>query len=171
MGTLTLDWKPVKDHPSYGSYCRLEAQIRLSEASFDQFFNGRAGYRAQYYLSPEEGILFNRETLSRLTPVLRGAYERSSVDAPWESLQMSIEAPHSKIWIVGEEAAFNEADPNTLSPKRWVHNNAALGRRAPLPTHLMIDVKGSFIEPVSRDFFVDPLKLDRASDLFRVGFT
>src|SRR4051812_31473832 len=34
-------------------YFRLWAQIPIGESMFDQLFNGRSGYRAQYYLSQE----------------------------------------------------------------------------------------------------------------------
>src|SRR4051794_13471296 len=53
---IKLQWQPSDDFPGYS---RLVAQVPLREETFDQLFNGRSGYRAQYYLSPEEGVLYN----------------------------------------------------------------------------------------------------------------
>jgi hypothetical protein len=86
-------------------------------------------------------------------------------------IEQSIEAPHSKIWVHKDQEAFNAAAQDTLNPQRWVENNAALGRRAPLPDHCMIDVNGALIHPETGDLYVNEAKLDRACDLFRCGFT
>jgi len=152
-------------------YFRLVAQIPVSEITFDQLFNGRAGYRAQYYLSPEEGILYNRDILSGLEPALKLAYARQPLVVEFSLVEKSLRAPHSKIWVFGEQEAFNDADDNTLNPARWVQNHATRGRKTPLPKHLMLDIKGAFIHPASSDLFVNDLKLDRACDLFRTGYT
>jgi hypothetical protein len=73
--------------------------------------------------------------------------------------------------VYADKAAFDEAQENTLNPPRWVTNRATRGRRTPLPTHLMIDVNGAFIEPESLHVFVDDHKLDRPVDLFNKGYT
>jgi hypothetical protein len=83
----------------------------------------------------------------------------------------SINGPHSKVWVYGEQAAFDTAPEDSLNPPRWVENKARLGRRAPLPDHLLLDLKGAFIHPSSVSLFVDELKADRACDLFRKGYT
>ena len=167
-GLTQLDWQESCERRGY---FRLVAQIPLSETTFDQLFNGRAGYRAQYYLSPEEGVLYNRDILSSLEPALRLAYERQPLGVDFSLVEKSLRAPHSKIWVFGEQKAFDDAADNTLNQPRWVENNATRGRKAPLPKHFMIDVKGAFIHPASDDLFVDELKLDRACDLFRTGYT
>jgi len=114
---VKADWCESTERPGY---FRVVAQVPLSAATFDEFINGRSGYRAQCYLSPEEGLLFNRVA---------------------------------------------------LNPERWVNNNAALGRRAPLPSHCSLDIKGAFIHPTTFDVFVGELKADRPCDLFEKGFT
>jgi hypothetical protein len=167
-GLSQLDWQ---ESCECRGYFRLVAQIPLSETTFDQLFNGRAGYRAQYYLSPEEGVLYNRDILSGLEPALRLAYLRQPLGVDFSLVEKSLRAPHSKIWVFGEQKAFDDAADNTLNPPRWVENDATRGRKAPLPKHFMIDVKGAFIHPASNDLFVDELKLDRACDLFRTGYT
>jgi hypothetical protein len=167
-GLTQLDWQ---ESCECRGYFRLVAQIPLSETTFDQLFNGPAGYRAQYYLSPDEGVLYNRDILSGLEPALRLAYVRQPLGVDFSLVEKSIRAPHSKIWVFGEQKAFDDAADNTLNPPRWVENDATRGRKAPLPKHFMIDVKGAFLHPASNDLFVDELKLDRACDLFRTGYT
>ncbi len=70
-GLTRLSWKESDDRPGY---FRLVAQVPLTEVIFDQLFNGRSGYRAQYYLSPEEGVLYNRDILEAVVSIIRTAY-------------------------------------------------------------------------------------------------
>jgi len=165
---VKADWCESTERPGY---FRVVAQVPLSAATFDEFINGRSGYRAQYYLSPEEGLLFNRVALNLLTAVVLTASENQVVTTERSVVAESLGAPHAKIWVFQETAAFNDAAPNTLNPERWVNNNAALGRRAPLPSHCSLDIKGAFIHPTTFDVFVGELKADRPCDLFEKGFT
>jgi hypothetical protein len=139
--------------------------------TLDQLFNGRSGYRAQYYLSPEEGILYNRDILEGLVPAIKRAYDKQPLEVAFNLIEQSLRAPHSKIWVFEERAAFDEAEPETLNPQRWVENGATRGRKAPLPSHGKMDVKGTFLRPDSLELFIDPIKLDRAWDLFSRGYT
>lgn len=166
-GRIKPAWEPADERPGY---FRLVAQIPLNETTFDQIFNGRSGYRAQYYLSPEEGILYNRDILHGLGPALETACTNQPLSVDSEDIEKSLQAPHSKIWVF-EEKAFGDAVPYALNPPRWVDNCAECGRRAPLPSHCMIEVKGAFIRPGTSGLFVDDLKLDRACRLFNYGFT
>ena len=50
-GRVTIDWQESRERHGY---FRRVAQVPLMETTFDQLFNGRSGYRAQYYLSPED---------------------------------------------------------------------------------------------------------------------
>ncbi len=169
-GDIVLNWDPGVNEAAKGFF-QVTTRIRLSEIVFDQFFNGRSGYRAQYYLSPEEGVLFNREVLQRLRQSVIQAYGRKAIEPTLDLVLASIDAPHAKVWVHGEKAAFDEAAPNTVNPERWVANNAIAGRKAPLPAHLTLDVKGAFIHPGSGMVWVDPMKEDRACDLYRKGYT
>jgi hypothetical protein len=167
-GLVRLAWQDSTDCP--GSF-RLVAQIPLSEATFDQLLNGRSGYRAQYYISPEEGILYNRDIVDGLIPAIKAAYRKQPLDVHFDLIEQSVRAPHSKIWVFEEKAAFNDAAEHALNPPRWVANGATRGRKAPLPGHYTIDVKGAFVHPATSDLFVDEVKLDRAWDLFKRGYT
>jgi len=167
-GRIALTWQESCDRPGYW---RLVAQIPLSETTFDQFFNGRSGYRAQYYLSPEEGVLHNRDVLDGLVLPIRLTYEQRPLTVDWAFVERSMRAPHSKIWIFEEKAAFDAAGQNELNPPRWVEHCATTGRKAPLPSHCTLDVKGAFVRLGTGDLFVDPLKLERPLDLFHRGYT
>jgi hypothetical protein len=167
---VPLCWQESTDEGRAG-YFRLSAQVPLTESTFDQFFNGNSGYRAQYYLSPEEGILYNHDAIGALLPSIEASYQHQPLRVPLEFVQRSLQAPHAKIWVFNEIPAFDSAAPEGLNPPRWVKHNASRGRRAPLPGHLMLDLKGAFINFATNDLYVCELKLDRATDLFRTGYT
>lgn len=167
-GAMRVLWQSSFDRPGFG---RVNCLIPLTERTFDQLFNGRSGYRAQYYLSPEEGVLFNRSLLDGLVNSIFATYQLTPLLASWDLVSQSLLSPHSKLWVFGEQQAFDEAPGEALNPPRWVENKASRGRKAPLPSHLTLDVKGAFIHPDSRELFVDDLKLERAQDLFLRGYT
>jgi len=168
-GLIRLSWQEADE--CHGFF-RLIAEIPLKEdTTFDQFFNGRSGYRAQYYLSPEEGVRYNRDVLEGLKMPLIRAYKGQPLAVPLEIVLRTIDAPHAKLWVFDETVAFDSSPKNSLNPQRWVDNGATRGRCTPLPSHLTLDVKGAFMEPRTCELFVDPCKLDRACDLFRWGYT
>ena len=174
-GDISLNWEPAKDKkvPS-NHYFRLSTQISVNECIFDLLFNSRSGYRAQYYLSPEEGILYNRQIIDTLIPAIRTAYDRKPCRIKFQLIERSLCTPHAKIWVFenrDEKNPFVEAAENTLNPTRWVKHCASLGRRCPLPDCLKIDLKGSFIDPQTGCFFVDELKVGRPCDLHCKGYT
>jgi hypothetical protein len=167
-GRVFLKWQRADEAPRY---FRLVAQIPVGEVIFDQLFNGRSGYRAQYYLSPEEGVIFNRQLVRDFEPTVRLAFEQQALNVKVDVVVESLFAPHSKIWIFKEQEAFDSALEDGLNPPRWLDNGATRGRRAPLPDHFTIDLKGAIIQGVNRELFVDELKLSRPYDLHMRGYT
>jgi hypothetical protein len=167
-GLIKLDWQEARGKPGY---FRVRATIPVAAIVFDRLFNGRSGYRAQYYLSPEEGVLYNRQLLDKLISPVSIAYERKPLEPSFALIKRTLLAPHAKIWIFDEQSAFDDAMPNTLNPPRWIEHHATRGRKVPLPRNCIVDVKGSFLKPDSEQLFVDDLKLDRPSDLHRTGYT
>ena len=167
-GLVPLIWQESTVAPGF---FRIEAIIPLSEHVFDQFFNGRSGYRAQYYLSPEEGVLYNRNVVHGLKEPLRVAYAQQPLQVGLDLALTSVDCPHSKVWVSGNPSAFSTAPENSLNPDRWVKNNARLGRRAPLAHNPSLELKGAFIHPLTRQLFVDELKADRPCDLFSKGYS
>lgn len=166
-GLVSMEWQESCEAPGH---FRLVAQIPLQEVAFDQFFNGCTGYRAQFYLSPEEGVLYNRDTLDALVDPLCCAYERCSLRVTLDKMIDSLGGPHAKVWVFKDKEAFNEAPACSLNPPRWAENCAVLGRRAPLPRHLTLDVKGAFLHGVDGTLFVDEVKVDRACQIHNNGF-
>lgn len=167
-GRAHLAWNPAAEKDGF---FRVEAVIPLSDETFDQFFNGRSGYRAQFYLSPEEGILFNRDVVQGLKRVFSAEGFKQRLTIAPQLISSSFDGPHSKVWVYSEDLPFDTAPENSLNPPRWVGNNACLGRRAPLPASPALELKGAFIHPETGVLFVDPLKADRACDLFRKGYS
>jgi hypothetical protein len=163
---VSLCWQQADDALGY---FRLVARIPIDEIPFDQLFNGRSGYRAQYYLSPEEGIIFNRRLVHNFEPALRAAFEHKPLAVRFAAVADSLLAPHAKIGIYEEKDAFDKALANGLNPPRWVSNQATRGRRAPLPSHSTIELKGAFIDE-RKHLFVDELKLARPCDLHLRGY-
>ncbi len=167
-GEIYLHWQEACDRPGY---FRLHAQIPVTECTFDLLFNGRSGYRAQFYLSAEEGVLYNREIIEGLIPAIRTAYDRKALHTTLALIERSLSTPHSKIWVFDEAKAFGSATADTLNPPRWVKCSATVERKCPLLDFPKIDIKGSFIDPYTPDFFVDELKVNRACELHHKGFS
>jgi hypothetical protein len=71
---VTPIFEPADRYPSYK---RFAAEIRLSVQTFDLLMNGRMGYRAQYYLSLEQGRRFNRDVVDALIPLMEIAWKES----------------------------------------------------------------------------------------------
>jgi len=161
----------LKESCECPGYYRVEAKIPISSTIFDLFFNGRSGYRAQFYLSPEEGLIYNRRAVEVLMPAVRVAHEKSPIADDYSLIERSLLTPHAKIWVDEERAVFDEAQEYTLNPDRWVRCSRSRGRKAPLPQNPRLDLKGAFIDPSSSNFFVDQLKADRSCDLFCNGYT
>jgi hypothetical protein len=84
---------------------RAIASFPLNPDTFDALFNGRSGYRAQYYLSCQEGIAFNAMLISALLRPLSIACERAPA-GKIDVSQYSFEGSHSKIWVLGDSAPF-----------------------------------------------------------------
>jgi len=165
---VRLTWQESCDRPGFH---RIVAQIPLLRSTFDQLLNGRSGYRAQFYLSPEEGVLYNRDLLLRILPAIEAAYRRNPIVVELSRVLQSLLAPHAKVWVYGEKKAFDEAAANTVNPPRWIQNGSTRGRKAPLPSRLTIDVKAAFLQAGTECLFVDELKLDRPMELFSKGWT
>jgi hypothetical protein len=142
-----------------------------SVSTHDILSNGRSGYHAPYYLSPEKGIIYNRQIIDGIIPAIQTGYNRKPLqNIPFALIERSLRTPHSKIWIFNNTEVFNNAPDYTLNPSRWVKFNTTLGRKSPLPDFPKIDLQGSFIDPCTDDYFIDELKLERRCDLHRKGF-
>jgi hypothetical protein len=149
---------------------RAIASFPLNADTFDALFNGRSGYRAQYYLSCQEGIAFNAMLLHALMTPLRIACERAPANKI-DVLQYSFAGPHSKIWVLGDSAPFCAAREGEFRPRRWIDRSPApsLWLRAPRPDMPGIEVKGTWVSNSDQAYREDPLKTDRDSWLTESG--
>jgi hypothetical protein len=140
-GTITLNWEPSRDWP--GCY-RIVGKIPVSKLLFDELFNGRSGYRAQYYLSVEEGERYNRAIVDGLTPAVQELHGRLiGCDGPSKPLAQSLGGGSSKIWMPEDEEVLKEA-PAALRPPRWREfwreREGAWGLRVPMPPSPQINL-------------------------------
>ena len=71
-------------------FYRIKVCINISPVLVDLFHNSRCGYRAQYYLSEENGECANRYTIMSLMPILEeklsGNLKRSIFSWEWAKL-------------------------------------------------------------------------------------
>jgi hypothetical protein len=164
---IVLEWQQATDNEAPPNTFRVVTQIPVEVAFFDELFNGRCGYRAQYYLSPEEGETFNRRVIEALEPAVANL-NLAALGISRDLIRRSLLGPYSKIWAFDEQAAFDAAAPGMLMPGRWRSNGAGRGTRLPLTA--ILDFKGTFLQP-NGAYWVDPIKLTRANDLHERGYT
>jgi hypothetical protein len=62
----------------------------LNADTYDFLFNGRSGYRAQYYLSCGEGDQFNAKLVSLLLGPTRSIFERDPKNFLWKNVARSL---------------------------------------------------------------------------------
>jgi len=149
---------------------RAFAVIPICRDTFDALFNGRSGYRAQYYLSPAEGARFNGMLMKVLLEPIKRIYELDPRRS-WDSVKRSIEGPWSKIWVQGDSKPFTDAPDGEFCPRRWAEcANQSIWLRAPLPAVPAIDIKGTWISDLVGHYEQDPDKADRDDCLWERGF-
>jgi hypothetical protein len=139
----------------------------------DALFNGPFGYRAQYWLGPEQGLAANAALLEALVPKLLAALgtctdpELSRID-----VCAAICAASAKLWI--RESSFLSNPTEDLKIARWVDNArngvelAKLGLMAPEITQF--EVKGALLDPYGHEV-VPADKIRRHWQLHHYGFS
>ncbi len=170
-GRIQLVLVQSVDEPEY---LRAEAKIPIPPELFDSLLNGRSGYRAHYYASPERGADFNRSIVNALRLLFSKAATASYLGDQQETIGQSLRGGYSKIWVVGDGAAFLNS-PAALKPARWAAhwrgNGNAFGLRLPCPAPPQIDLKGTFVRPETNEEWVYEGKLDRDKDIHNTGWT
>jgi hypothetical protein len=167
-GRAAWSWQDGREMAGCG---RAIISVPLETNTFDALFNGRSGYRAQYYLSCQEGIAFNAWLLSALQTPMRITCGRAPIRLI-PSLHRSFDGPYSKLWVHCDGEPFRAAPAGEFKPKLWLKNNpVSLGLRAPLPTIPTIEIKGSWITDVEMEYREDvTYKGDRHCRLAKFGF-
>ena len=138
------------DKPDYNRRCFVIAIE--SESIFNQFFNGRCGYRAMYLRSPDLGKKYNKFALELLLNyLLRDANTRTSLTGG-----------SAKIWPFFE----NHMIRNALIIPKW--QNSPMGLSIFDPRYPVFSVKGAFFNKELQEF--DP-KRHRDQQLHDTGYT
>jgi len=105
-------------------------EVPISCRLGDIFFNGKNGYRAQYYFSPDHGALHNRLLIDQLTPYLirvatAYGFEFNDKSMAESVVKQSVALPSAKIWSNENDTIFwehvNDDVTEILAP-RWVDN-------------------------------------------------
>jgi hypothetical protein len=172
--TVCVHWREANNEKGYW---RLDSTVPLAADTFDLLFNGRMGYRAQYYRSLDEGRTFNRSLVDRLALAIKATlrHGRRSFPATWTQVEQSLKGPHSKLWVAGDWAAFIR-EPQVLKPARWVAywsrcQDHALGLAAPLPDKPVLELKGTFICLKTGELWLPESKKDRDQQIHCSGWT
>lgn len=107
---------------------RVVVTIETTPKLVDLFHNSRAGYRAQYYSSPELGEQANRYAVELLTPiVLRQLHQAHKRSCPLDFVEASLSGLRTKVWIHQGLWLRAAASENCLLyPDHW----AACAKRA-----------------------------------------
>jgi TolB-like protein/Tfp pilus assembly protein PilF len=77
MARMRMALIQSEDQPHY---FRFEAKIPIPQLLFDQLFNGRSGYRAQYYISAAQGAAFNRKIVDEGTLAQLNAHHAELIE-------------------------------------------------------------------------------------------
>lgn len=172
--TVSVHWREATEQKGYW---RVECTVPLTVDAFDLLFNGRMGYRAQYYRSVEDGRVFNRHLVNVLTPMIRIVLENGQCSLPveWNQVEQSLKGPHSRVWVAGDWAAFIH-ESEVLRPARWAAywsrcQDKALGLAAPLPGEPALDLKGTFICEKTGKPWLPESKKDRDQKIYCSGWT
>lgn len=139
----------------------------------DALYNGPFGYRAQYWIGPEQGLAANAALLAALASKLLGALD-TCTDPNLSRIDVcaAIAATSAKIWI--REGLLLTAPSADLNVSRWADNAskgialAQLGLMAPETEKF--EVKGAFIDPYGHE--VVPVdKIRRHFQIHHYGFS
>ena len=104
---------------------RPNFKIETSSKAFDEFFNGRSGYRAAYYVDPEEGVRTNESFLSRLVESLV-AYALSHPAGQYideGTLRRSLALPSAKVWLDEDGFSFDHDRSHRETFRQFVQDH------------------------------------------------
>ena len=134
----------VDYHPDDSSAPRAIIQFKVGPALYDWFFNGRTGYRAQFWRSPEVGAQFNRSMTVKLAKVLAGRLPEK-VDV--RQIDVSFEDESRIVRDVGEELVSRDTILASLIPepsKVWMCERLIQNKWGPLSNIGTFGLMGAF---------------------------
>jgi hypothetical protein len=168
-GDIHFCWETAAENTGYQ---RIIAEIPVKIETFDALFNGRTGYRAQYYLSPEQGAECNRTLVKALIEPITRTLKMIGFAVPLEIARASMLGRWSRIWVARDGEVFSAALQREFRPKRWARVNPgdSMALRAPLPERPTIDLKGTRIRPQDGAQWLSPDKANRDQRLHERGY-
>jgi hypothetical protein len=146
------------------------------KGSGDALFNGPFGYRAQYLLGPNIGLVANAALLAALAAKLLGAVDTVAEPALAKiDVCQSLAAASAKLWIDEAESASIFANPTReLAVERWVaeaDNGVELAKWGLCAPHASrFEVKGALIDAYGNEV-VPARKIRRHFDIHHYGFS
>jgi hypothetical protein len=160
-------WRPAASAHLRGSN-RAEFLLRVPPETYDGFFNSPVGYRAQYALSPLNGLEKNRTLLVSMESMLMSAAERSGLDEA--SVKTSIAGAQAKVWIDEDEVKthFFGLEPEIRFDRWNSHPDGESGSRAPVGTRLVIC--GGWVDKQGLQV-INPYKAQRAEEIYSRGYS
>ena len=172
-----------RENPPISSNKRPEFAIKVSKDAFDLFYNSPAGYRGQYFDSPDEGLRQNARLIGviqeKLVASVHEATQGHDDDPPSDDwVRQALIASSAKVWLI--EAGDPEldqidgltwslngyGDPEIING-RW-ELGGGLGAKAPLRSGLLII--GAWQDEDAKEA-LDPSKVDRARNIHEAGWT
>jgi len=163
-------------------YKRVFFEFPVDKTLYDQFFNGRSGYRAQYYLSKKKGKAFDRSLIEAIVPLIVDATNLYEDKFSPKLCQQSLAGRYSKFWFSKQltdpvAQAYLVCLAEEILPVRWKRyweheDEPHKGLLAP-PSDpegcCSILLNGTFINPGSgKDWDQKP---DRSEALHNSGWT
>ena len=172
---------------------RPEFSLQVSNDTFDMFFNGPRGYRAQYHNGIENGEMANVQLLlimsDKLIDYTKGKSTTHTVND--DHLRLSLKAKSAKIWINEEGARAQRGDDVGLlkvdlevepwlttaqtyvaTPAKFTDTNKEIkaldGVKA--PTGSVLEVKGAFVDDHGEEHIAEDKK-DRSLQIHLYGYT
>ena len=145
-------------------------RLAVTPQTFDQFQNGRDGYRGRYWQSPDIGERANRWLLRALLPKL----VESCGDALNKMLaEQALSCDSATVWF-HEDSSTGSA---RLSVEQWeqtASGGSTLSRKARdgrwAPTGTTIAIAGAFMTDSGQER-LDPDTTERAMELHLAGYT
>lgn len=160
-------------------YERVYADIPVSAAFFDQFFNSRTGYKAHYYRSVHAGEAFNDRAVAIVVGHILEHPELMCDGVTQDLLEASLRGAHTKIWFPKFVTSpdYNEVLltlPEEIRAQRWVaywqtRPRPHKGLLVPSPDAPGILLNGTFVR--MSDGKVWNQKPDRSADISDRGWT
>ena len=139
----------------------------------DALFNGPFGYRAQYWLGPENGVAANGALLNALSPKLLAALPTCNDERLTRiDVCAAIRAVSAKIWIRESSALLNPTAD--LAVERWALaaqsgvELAKLGVMA--PEAIKFEIKGALLDPHGHEV-IPASKISRHWQIHHYGYS